>query len=172
MSDNKSPIALVDDTSNNPGNKFVTSTTEHTPLGEPGLEQSSAKSTFLEIIGLRDPKPEARPVWDGKNPQWYRSTLFNITVLGICSFAAPGIWAAMAALGAGGSQDPSTVNAANSLTFGLMVLTSFFTSSLINATSVKFALIFGTIGYAPYAAGLYLNSVNQSQWLIILGAGE
>ncbi len=76
----------------------------------------------------------------------------------------------MAALGAGGSQDPSTVNAANSLTFGLMVVTSLFTSSLINYTSVKFALIFGTIGYAPYAAGLYLNSVNQSQWLIILGA--
>lgn len=30
--------------------------------------------------------------------------------------------------------------------------------------------IFLKTGYAPYAAGLYLNSVNGTQWLIILGA--
>lgn len=134
-------------------------------------ERTTAKLTLLETIGLRDPKPEARPVWNGKNPSWFRSTFFQITVLGSCSFLAPGIWGAMAALGAGGSQEPSTVNAANSLTFALMVFTSLFTSSLINITSVKFALMFGTIGYAPYAAGLYLNSVNNAQWLVILGAG-
>ena len=93
-----------------------------------------------------------------------------MTILGMCSFTSPGLWGATAALGAGGSQDPSTVNAANSLTFALMVFTSLFTSSLINLTSTKFALIFGTLGYAPYAAGLYLNSVNGAQWLIILGA--
>ncbi|PWN50005.1 hypothetical protein IE53DRAFT_115471 [Violaceomyces palustris] len=77
----------------------------------------------------------------------------------------------MAALGAGGAQSPHVVNAANSLTFGLMVVTSFFNSALVNLTSIKFALIFGTIGYAPYAAGLYLNSKNGASWLIILGAG-
>lgn len=164
------PVAVIDDASSNPDNKSLNSS-EHAPVAAaPAAGQSQSKSTFLEIVGLRDPKPEARPVWDGKNPSWFRGTFFNITVLGGCSFLAPGIWGAMAALGAGGSQDPSTVNAANSLTFGLMVVTSLFTSSLINYTSVKFALIFGTIGYAPYAAGLYLNSVNQSQWLIILGA--
>lgn len=164
MSDIKPPIHEVDDASSNPDNKSVTSASDH------AQPVSSAKLTFLETIGLRDPKPEARPVWDGKHPSWFRSTFFNITVLGGCSFLAPGIWGAMAALGAGGSQDPSTVNAANSLTFALMVFTSLFTSSLINVTSVKFALMFGTIGYAPYAAGLYLNSVNGTQWLIILGA--
>ncbi len=52
-----------------------------------------------------------------------------------------------------------------------MVITSLFTSSLINKTSVVFALAFGAAGYAPYAAGLYLNSKNGAQWLIILGAG-
>ncbi|PWY97820.1 hypothetical protein BCV70DRAFT_228386 [Testicularia cyperi] len=74
-------------------------------------------------------------------------------------------------LGAGGSQDPSTVNAANSLTFALMVITSFFTSSLASVTSLKFVLMIGTMGYAPYAAGLYLNSATGAQWLVILGAG-
>lgn len=160
---------VVDDASSNPDQKSLTSVSDHAiPRAAP--EQGSTKQTFLEIIGLRDPKPEARPVWDGRNPSWFRSTFFQITVLGGCSFLAPGIWGAMAALGAGGSQDPSTVNAANSLTFALMVVTSLFTSSLVGKTSVRFALAFGTMGYAPYAAGLYLNSVNQTQWLIILGA--
>ncbi|KAJ1035878.1 hypothetical protein NDA13_000536 [Ustilago tritici] len=170
MSDTKDPTTVVDDTSSNPDSKSPNSSSEQAPITPSQPRKGNATSTFLEIIGLRDPKPDARPLWDGKSPTWYRSTFFNITVLGVCSFLAPGLWAATASLGAGGSQDPSTVNAANSLTFALMVITSFFTSSLINHTSAKFALIFGTIGYAPYAAGLYLNSVNQSQWLVIFGA--
>ncbi|SNX87572.1 related to DUF895 domain membrane protein [Melanopsichium pennsylvanicum] len=174
MSDKLNPIAAVnpspvDDSSSNDNKSLTSSTDVHATTLK--SQEAKSKLTLLEILGLRDPKPEARPVWDGKNPSWFRSTFFQITVLGACSFLSPGLWGATAALGAGGSQDPSTVNAANSLTFGLMVLTSLFTSSLINVTSVKFALMLGTLGYAPYAAGLYLNSVNQSQWLVILGAG-
>ena len=161
--------AAVDDTSSQPDNKSLSSSSEQ-PTVAAVSRDNHVKANFLEIIGLRDVKPEASVAWKGKRPNWFRSVFFNITVLGGCSFLAPGIWGAMASLGAGGSQDPSTVNAANSLTFALMVFTSIFTSSLISKSSVKAVLIFGTIGYAPYAAGLYLNSVNKSQWLIILGA--
>ncbi|EST08703.1 Ion channel regulatory protein, UNC-93 [Kalmanozyma brasiliensis GHG001] len=163
------PKAVVDD-AGSADNKSLNSSEQVPVVSNQPAHESKAKETFLEVIGLRDPKPEARVAWDGRNRSWFRSTFFQITVLGGCSFLAPGIWGAMAALGAGGSQDPSTVNAANSLTFALMVVTSLFTSSLINATSVKVALALGTMGYAPYAAGLYLNSVNGTQWLIILGA--
>ncbi|CDU22059.1 uncharacterized protein SPSC_00689 [Sporisorium scitamineum] len=163
------PIAVIDDASSSPDNKSVSFSSEpQTPVA--ALHNNAAKATLLETLGLRDPKPEARVAWNGQNPSWFRSTFFQMTVLGGCSFLAPGIWGAMASLGAGGSQDPSTVNAANSLTFALMVITSMLTSSLIGKTSAKFALIAGTVGYAPYAAGLYLNSVSQSQWLIISGA--
>ncbi|SJX65446.1 uncharacterized protein SRS1_15716 [Sporisorium reilianum f. sp. reilianum] len=162
------PIAVSSDAASSPDNKSLTSTSEqHAPV--PTLDNAT-KPSLLERLGLRDPKPEARVAWNGENPSWFRSTFFQMTVLGGCSFLAPGIWGAMASLGAGGSQDPSTVNAANSLTFALMVITSLLTSSLIGRTSVKFALALGTAGYAPYAAGLYLNSVNGTQWLIILGA--
>lgn len=164
------PIASIDDANSNSDNKSLTSSEDAPVATTEVVRGSQAKTTLLELVGLRDPKPEARVAWDGKNPSWFRSTFFQITVLGGCSFLAPGIWGAMAALGAGGSQNPSTVNAANSLTFALMVITSLFTSSLISKTSVKLALAFGTMGYAPYAAGLYLNSVNGTQWLIILGA--
>ncbi|GAC98435.1 hypothetical protein PHSY_006029 [Pseudozyma hubeiensis SY62] len=163
------PVAKPDDTSSGPDSKSLDGASDQQPQVA-AAPASHAKASFLETIGLIDPKPEARVAWNGQNPSWFRSVFFNITVLGGCSFLAPGIWGAMAALGAGGSQDPSTVNAANSLTFALMVITSLLTPSLIGLTSAKFCLIIGTIGYAPYAAGLYLNSANQSQWLIILGA--
>ncbi len=47
---------------------------------------------------------------------WFRSTFTQATILGVCSFLAPGLWGGMTLLGAGGSQSPSLVNAANSIT--------------------------------------------------------
>ena len=35
--------------------------------------------------------------------RWYRTPFFNLTILGLCNFAAPGIWGAMNSLGAGGA---------------------------------------------------------------------
>lgn len=50
-----------------------------------------------------------------KRPPFFRSTLFQILVVGICAFTAPGIWSAMNGLGVGGSQSPDLVNAANAM---------------------------------------------------------
>ncbi|KAL7812904.1 MFS general substrate transporter [Trichoderma aethiopicum] len=102
--------------------------------------------------------------------KWYRSTFYNMTVLGLCNLAAPGIWGAMNSLGAGGSQSPQLVNAANALTFCLMVLSCYFSSVLVRYVGIKGALVFGTMGYAPYAAGLYTNNRFGTTWLVILGA--
>lgn len=105
-------------------------------------------------------------------PHWYRSTFFNATVLGIASLCSPGIWGAMNSLGAGGQSSPAVVNAANAMTFVLMIFTSWGTSSLINLTSVPIALAIGTSGYSIYAAGLYLSSKTAGQvtWLVLVGA--
>ncbi|KAF7887784.1 hypothetical protein EAF00_010078 [Botryotinia globosa] len=114
---------------------------------------------------------EALPVVREKRPvKWYRSTLYNSIILGICNFMAPGIWGAMNSLGAGGEESPHLVNAANALTFCLMVLSCFFSSVLVKYIGIKAALIFGAIGYAPYAAGLYCNNRYGTEWLVILGA--
>lgn len=75
----------------------------------------------------------------------------------------------MNSLGAGGSQSPSLVNAANSCTFVLMVVTSFFNSTLVNYIGVKYALAIGTLGYAPYAASLYLNVKQGTEWFVVFG---
>jgi hypothetical protein len=76
--------------------------------------------------------------------KWYRSTFFNITILGLCNFSAPGIWGAMNSLGAGGAQSPHLVNAGNALTFCLMVVSCYFSSAIVHYIGIKGALIFGT----------------------------
>ncbi|KAH7323131.1 major facilitator superfamily domain-containing protein [Stachybotrys elegans] len=108
---------------------------------------------------------------DRQHPvRWHRSTFYNMTILGLCNLAAPGIWGAMNSLGAGGAQEPYLVNTANALTFCLMVVSSWCTSGLVRYIGIKGALIFGTLGYAPFAAGLYTNNRFGIEWLVILGA--
>ncbi|KAI8677178.1 hypothetical protein LRP88_09794 [Fusarium phalaenopsidis] len=102
--------------------------------------------------------------------KWYRSTLYNATILGLCSFAAPGLWGAMNSLGAGGAQKPYLVNTGNSLTFCLMIVSCWFTSSIVKYIGIKGALVVGTVGFAPYSAGLYLNVRYGVEWLVIFGA--
>ncbi|KAK5657516.1 hypothetical protein OQA88_3088 [Cercophora sp. LCS_1] len=93
-----------------------------------------------------------------------------MTILGLCNLAAPGIWGAMNSLGAGGAARPNLVNAANALTFCLMVVSCYFSSALVHYIGIKGALIFGTVGYAPYAAGLYTNNRFGNEWFVLLGA--
>lgn len=102
--------------------------------------------------------------------KWYRSTFYNALILGICNFLAPGIWGAMNSLGAGGEEKPYLVNSANALTFCLMVVSCFFSPILVRLIGIKYALIFGTMGYAPFAAGLYTNNRFGAEWFVLLGA--
>ncbi|GAA6017758.1 hypothetical protein JCM10207_000487 [Rhodosporidiobolus poonsookiae] len=101
---------------------------------------------------------------------WFRSTLFQATVVGAAAFCSPGMWNGMNALGAGGAQEPFVVNAANSLVFGLMVVTCLFGSSIVNKIGYRWALVLGTAGYAPYAGGLVLNKKSGANWLIFVGS--
>lgn len=76
----------------------------------------------------------------------------------------------MNSLGAGGAEKPYLVNAANALTFCLMVVTCFFGSAVVRLVGIKWTLVIGTMGYAPYAAGLYTNNRFGTEWFVLLGA--
>lgn len=41
--------------------------------------------------------------------RWHRGVFFQATVVGLCAFAAPGLWNAMQSVGAGGQQTPYLV---------------------------------------------------------------
>lgn len=126
----------------------------------PNFEHGSGKSISLSMVNL----PTNSAV------KWYRSTFYNALVLGLCNLLAPGIWGAMNSLGGGGEEKPYLVNAANALTFGLMVVSCFLSSIFVRFIGIKWTLIVGTMGYAPYAAGLYVNNRFGDEWLVILGA--
>lgn len=39
-----------------------------------------------------------------------------------------------------------------------------------NRLGYKWALVLGTVGYAPYAAGLYENKLHGTVWLVLFGS--
>ncbi|WFD29879.1 hypothetical protein MSPP1_000893 [Malassezia sp. CBS 17886] len=76
----------------------------------------------------------------------------------------------MSATGGGGQQNVSLVNAANSSTFSIMVVTGLLASALIRLTNIRVAFVIGTLGYPTYAAALYVHGKYGTEWFIILGA--
>ncbi|KAH8890416.1 hypothetical protein GQ53DRAFT_867382 [Thozetella sp. PMI_491] len=101
---------------------------------------------------------------------FFRSTLFQILVVGTCAFCAPGIWSAMNGLGVGGSQSPNLVNAANALLYAFMTVTCFVGPWLTNAIGFRWTLAIGSLGYPLYAAGLYVNNRWGTTWFVYVGA--
>ncbi|CEQ42606.1 SPOSA6832_04434 [Sporobolomyces salmonicolor] len=113
-----------------------------------------------------DLEPESSTTVSRSRHSWFRSVFFQATVVGMCAFLSPGIWNSSA----GGGQEPYLVNAANSLVFGLMVFTCLLAGTITNKISYRWAVVLGTAGYAPYAAGLYLNKTRGTVWLVLFGS--
>ncbi|POY74903.1 hypothetical protein BMF94_1879 [Rhodotorula taiwanensis] len=101
---------------------------------------------------------------------FYRSTVFQIIVIGLISFVGPGLWNGAQSLGAGGALEPYLVNAGNSIVFSLMGLGCVFAPVLINTFGVKNVLLAGTLGWTVYTAALYQNNRYGTEWFVILGA--
>ncbi|PWY87399.1 DUF895 domain membrane protein [Aspergillus heteromorphus CBS 117.55] len=125
-------------------------------------------STDEELADTSGPPTPIEP--QKHKVKWNHSTTYNALVLGLCNFLAPGIWTAMNSIGGGGSESPYLVDAANALTFGLMVISCFFGSIVVRWVGIKWTLIIGTVGYAPYAAGLYTHNRFGTDWLVLFGA--
>lgn len=99
---------------------------------------------------------------------WYRTTIFNVSVVAVCAFIAPGLWAAMNGLGGAGSADPYYVNAANAVIFCLQVVVCVFGSSLIAKIGLKWAFAIGMVGFPIYASSVYCNVKYNNTWYIML----
>ncbi|KAF2111136.1 major facilitator superfamily domain-containing protein [Lophiotrema nucula] len=101
---------------------------------------------------------------------WFRSTLWAALLGSVTALTCPGIFGALNGMGAGGGASPDITNAANAIVFGTLAARSPFTESLINRITPKWALCIGTLGYVPYAAGLYCNDRFGTNWLLLFGA--
>ena len=99
---------------------------------------------------------------------WFHSTFFNITVVSVCAFIAPGLWAAINGLGAGGAESPYYVNAANSVIFCLQFLICIFGSWLIARIGLRWAFVSGMVGFPIYSAALYCHVKYGNNWFLML----
>ncbi|KAI0005728.1 hypothetical protein F4779DRAFT_597551 [Xylariaceae sp. FL0662B] len=99
---------------------------------------------------------------------WYRTTFFNLSVVAACAFIAPGLWAAINGLGAGGAASPYYVNTANSVIFVLQFVVCIFGTWLIAKVGFRWALSIGMIGFPIYAASLYTHVKYSNNWYLML----
>ncbi|KAH8810702.1 major facilitator superfamily domain-containing protein [Xylogone sp. PMI_703] len=100
----------------------------------------------------------------------FRSTLLQVVIVGLVSFMNPGIWNALNSLGAGGEETPFLVNAANAITFGIMIIGCTLGGVIANKIGLKWALVLGTLGYPFYSASLYTNNRYGVKWFVLFGA--
>lgn len=101
---------------------------------------------------------------------WFRSTIFQVIVVGGVFFCAPGMYVALNALGAGGLASPWYVNAATAAGYVTMAVLSITGGIIVNNIGVRRALFISSTGDLIYAGGLYLNSKNGTQWFLLFGS--
>ncbi|KUJ17650.1 DUF895 domain membrane protein [Mollisia scopiformis] len=142
----------------------LATTKEIVTLGKEEVEPESPPLASAIQDNLETPHRSRYPI------SFYRSTLFQILVVGICAFCAPGIWSAMNGLGVGGSQSPNLVNAANALLYAFMTVTCFAGPWLTNIIGFRWTLAVGSLGYPLYAARLYVNNRQGVTWFVYFGA--
>jgi hypothetical protein len=140
----------------------ITGKTVTNKIKDEGLWSGSAKD--------HSPAESEQPRSFHTKTPFFRTTLFQILVVGICAFCAPGIWSAMNGLGVGGSQSPDLVNAANALLYAFMTVTCFAGPWVTNVIGFRWTLAIGSLGYPLYAAGLYVNNRFGTTWFVYFGA--
>ena len=139
------------------------------PKNELEVQVTTGNEELGETQSHLPSKTEATAV-SRRKPTFFRSTLFQILVVGTCAFCAPGIWNAMNGLGVGGSESPSFINTANAIAYACMTVTCFAGPWMTNVVGFRWTLALGSIGYPLYAAGLYVNNRYGTIWFVYFGA--
>ncbi|TRM59342.1 major facilitator superfamily domain-containing protein [Schizophyllum amplum] len=109
----------------------------------------------------KDATAESESSQDGQyyKVHWFRSTIFQVIVVGMVFFCAPGMYNALSGLGAGGLATPWYANATAAAGYVFMAF-----------MCIVGGVIVSKIGVRCYAGSLYLNSKNGTQWFLMLGS--
>lgn len=101
---------------------------------------------------------------------WFRSTIFQILVVGGVFFCAPGMYNALTSLGAGGLATPWYANATAAAGYVFMAVFCLIGGIIVSKIGVRAALWISSTGDIIYAGSLYLNSKDGTQWFLMLGS--
>ncbi|KAL3494743.1 hypothetical protein BJX62DRAFT_234032 [Aspergillus germanicus] len=95
---------------------------------------------------------------------------YSVSIVAWTAFCHPGMFSALNGLGAGGAESPTLSNIINAIVFGVLTVGGLVAGIICNKIGVRWTLILGTLGYAPYAAALYTNAAFGNSWFPIIGA--
>lgn len=84
----------------------------------------------------------------------------QVTLTGIICFLSPGLFNALSGLGAGGTDDVTTINVGNSVLYACFCLMGFFAGSINNAFGPRLTMCIGTMGYSLYVGSLWAFGIH------------
>ncbi|KAH8920221.1 MFS general substrate transporter [Atractiella rhizophila] len=137
------------------------------PASFPSDEKVSPTNTQVGEAGEIDSLPIHAPP---SRVPFFRSTIFQIIVVGGVFFCAPGMYNALSSLGAGGLASPWYVNATNAAGYAFMAAFCVFGGVIVSWIGVRWSLLGSSFGDLIYAISLYINSKNGTQWFLLFGS--
>ncbi|THH11682.1 hypothetical protein EW146_g7968 [Bondarzewia mesenterica] len=130
--------------------------------------QSQTESRAASITGDRVGESDSDMPPANVKTHWYRSSLFQIWIVGCVFFCAPGMYNALSSLGAGGLATPWYANATAAAGYVFMAVLCITGGLLVSKIGLTKALLISSTGDIIYAGSLYLNSKNGTQWFLML----
>ncbi|KAJ7217209.1 major facilitator superfamily domain-containing protein [Mycena pura] len=127
------------------------------------ISDSTMKSNATTSMSSEDTAPQYEV-------HWFRSTLFQIFVVGAVFFCAPGMYNALTSLGAGGLATPWYANATTAAGYAFMAVLCITGGIIVSKIGVNASLTIASTGDIIYAGSLYLNSKNGTQWFLMFGS--
>lgn len=101
---------------------------------------------------------------------WFRSTRFQAAVIAGVFFCGPGMYSAIAGLGAGGLESPHLVNITSGMSYGMNVVFALLTGVFVNVLGERLVLSIGVLGFSINGASLYCNNKYHTNWFLYLAA--
>ncbi|OSX63732.1 hypothetical protein POSPLADRAFT_1180600 [Postia placenta MAD-698-R-SB12] len=103
-----------------------------------------------------------------KWPAFYTTPMTQVVLVGITCFATVGMFSAVSNLGAGGLEDVSLSDTANSVLYAMFAVTGLVSGGIANVLGPRLTLFLGTLGYALYVGALWCYQTQGTSWFLIL----
>lgn len=126
--------------------------------------QSSTKKNANDPVFVREAQQEF--TWLQST---FRSTWFQIIIVGALAFCGPAMSDAISNLGGGGMAVPWAVNSANSATYASSAIVCMMGGPLATRIGIRKLLILGAATFPINGSSYYVNLKYKLQWYLVFG---
>ncbi|KAI9510754.1 MFS general substrate transporter [Russula earlei] len=104
-------------------------------------------------------------------PEWYRTPMAQVVLVGIVCFATVGMFSAVSNLGAGGTQDTALSDMSNGVLYGMFALSGLVSGGINNLLGPRLTLFIGSLGYSLYIGSLWCYQKQGTRWFPVFAGG-